>query len=109
MKKTIIVNGKKYEMKKPDVDTYMDYLAVRDGIMNTESRNGLYTKDQFLQMMESICAMYGHQFTVDELKDPETGLSVTGIIMEFALIEEGIGKEVDEKVEAMKANFSNGK
>lgn len=52
---------------------------------------------------------YGNQFTVDELKDKETGLGVAAIIMEFALIEESLGDEVNGKVEKLQKNFTSGK
>ena len=96
-------------MPKASVDAYMHYLEVRDEIMNTEKKNGLYTFQQFKNMMECICEMYGNQFTVDELKDSETGLDVAGIVMEFAAIEVGIGENVNEKAEKFQENFTNGK
>lgn len=43
MKRKLIINGKEYEMPKMDVDTYMEYLEVRDDIMGTEKKSGLYT------------------------------------------------------------------
>lgn len=107
-KKKIIINNREYTMPKADVDTYMHYLEVRDGIMSTEKKSGLYTRQQFADMMDCICEMYGNQFTVEELKDRETGLGVSGIVMEFASIEIGIGEEVNARVENMKANFTNG-
>lgn len=108
-KKTIIINHKEYVMPKASVDAYMHYLEVRDEIMNTEKKNGLYTRKQFIDMMDCICEMYGNQFTVDELKDGETGLDVSGIVMEFAAIEIGIGESVNEKAEKFQENFTNGK
>lgn len=109
MKRKLIINGKEYEMPKMDVDTYMEYLEVRDDIMGTEKKSGLYTAEQFRKMLDCICMVYGNQFTVDELKDKETGLGVAAIIMEFALIEESLGDEVNGKVEKLKKNFTSGK
>lgn len=109
MKHEIILNHKKYEMPKMDVDTYMEYLEVRDDIMGTEKKSGLYTAEQFRKMMDSICMVYGNQFTVDELKDKETGLTVAAIIMEFASIETSLGDEVNTKIEKLQENFTNGK
>lgn len=108
-KKKLIINHKEYTMPKADVDAYMHYLEVRDGIMDTENKSGLYTRKQFSDMMECICEMYGNQFTVDELKDKETGLSVGGIVMEFAAIDASIADEVNAKVETIQGNFTNGK
>ena len=52
MKHEVIINNKKYEMPKMDVDTYMEYLEIRDDIMGTEKKNGLYTAAQFRKMMD---------------------------------------------------------
>ena len=59
--------------------------------------------------MRNNSEMYGNQFTVDELKDKETGLSVGGIVMEFAAIDANIADEVNAKVETIQGNFTNGK
>lgn len=107
-KRKIIINRREYTMPKTDVDTYMHYLEVRDSIMNTEKGKGLYTRQQFVDMMECICEMYGNQFTMDELKDGETGLSVGGIVMEFAALDAGVADEVDAKIKNMKENFTDG-
>lgn len=109
MKHEVIINNKKYEMPKMDVDTYMTYLEVRDDIMGTEKTNGLYTAKQFNEMMECICMLYDNQFTIEELKDKDTGLSVASIIMEFASIETSLGDEVNVKLEKLQQNFTDGK
>lgn len=108
MKKEIIVKDKKYTMPKMSISAYMDYIEVRDSVMATESSNGLYTKKQFLQMMESICGIYGNQFTVDDLLSEDSGLSVADVIMEFASIEIAVGEEVERKTDKLTANFTNG-
>lgn len=108
-KKRIVIGNKEYAMPKMDVDSYMHYLEVRDGIMETENKSGLYTRKQFSDMMECICEVYGNQFTVEELKDRDTGLSVGGIVMEFASIDVAIADEVNAKVRNMQENFTNGK
>ena len=108
IKREIILGGKKYTMPKMDVDTYMDFLEVRDNIMNTEKKNGLYTRDQFVKMMETIVKVYGNQFTVEDLKDKESGLTVGAIVTEFSAIELGIASEVDEQVKRIEKNFTNG-
>lgn len=107
-KKTIIVNRREYVMPEPGIEEYLHYLEVRDSVMNTENRNGLYTKQQFLDMMDCICELYGNQFTREELANRETGLSVPKIIMEFAAIDIGIGREVNESVEELQKNFQSG-
>lgn len=108
-KRKIIVNHKEYEMPKIGVKTYRNYLAVRDQIMGTEKKQGLYTADQFDAMLECICEVYGNQFTVDELIDDETGLSVGAIVTEFATLDVVVGEEINAKVEKVKENFQNGK
>lgn len=109
IKRTITIGGTEYAMPKVAPDVYMDYLEARESIFASEEKHKMYTKAQFVQMMETICALYGNQFTVEQLKDAETGLSVSEIIMEFAMIEAIVGGEVDKKIEKMKENFPEGK
>lgn len=109
-KHSIIIGGKEYFLPKNlDADAYLHFLEVRDEIMNTEKKSGLYTAQQFKDMMDCIVELYENQFTVEELKDKETGLGVSGIIMEFAAIEIGVGESVNEKVESFQSNFTSGK
>lgn len=109
-KRKLIVNRKEFTMPSHiGVDEYMHYLEVRDEVMNTEKSHGLYTRQQFAEMMDCICEIYENQFTVEELKDKETGLSVGSIITEFVLIEKAIGEEVNRKVEKVQENFTDGK
>lgn len=107
--RSIIIKGKEYTMPKVSVDAYMDYLEIRESIMDTENGNGLYTRKQFVQMMETICMLYGNQFTVEDLKDEEGGLSVGEIIMEFGSVELGFKNEIDSKVAKIQKNFQKGK
>lgn len=108
-KRKIIVNHKEYEMPKMGVKRYKNYLAVRDQVMETEGKMGLYTAEQFDAIIDCICELYGNQFTPDDLIDDDGGLSVSEIIMEFATIDAQIGAEVNAKVEKMSENFTNGK
>ena len=108
MKREIIVKGKKYVMPKMSIATYLKYIEVRDSVMSTEEKNGLYTSEQFTQMLESICSVYGNQFTVADLLDDNSGLSVTDAIMEFASVEMEVGKEVERRTDKMTANFTSG-
>ena len=106
---TITINGKKYTQPKARVDAYMHYLEVRDSIMDTEGKSGLYTAKQFREMIDCVVEMYGNQFTKEELTAADGGLSVGEIITEFAAIEIGVGQAVNDNVEKMQANFQNGK
>lgn len=108
MKREIIVKGKKYVMPKMSIAAYLKYIEVRDSVMSTEEKNGLYTSEQFTQMLESICNVYGNQFTVADLLDDNSGLSVTDVIMEFASIEMEVGKEVERRTDKLTANFTSG-
>ena len=56
-----------------------------------------------------ICKAYGDQFTVEELKNPETGLDAAGLILEFQFIDAGIGEELTKRMEKIEKNFQNGK
>lgn len=108
MKREIIVKGKKYVMPKMSIATYLKYIEVRDSVMSTEEKKGLYTSEQFTQMLESICNVYGNQFAVADLLDDNSGLSVTDVIMEFAAVEMEVGKEVERRTDKLTANFTNG-
>lgn len=109
-KHSIIIGKKEYFLpKNMDADAYMHYLEVRDEIMGTEKTSGLYTAKQFRDMMDCIVELYDNQFTVDELKDKETGLGVAGIVMEFAAVEIGVGEGVNARTEEFQKNFTNGK
>jgi len=105
MKRKIIVNNKEYEMQKMSVDTYMEYLELTEQI-DTHSR---YTKQDIEAMMLFICKAYGNQFTVDELKDIETGLDAAGIILEFQFIDMSVGEELTKRLEKIQKNFQSGK
>ena len=109
-KNSVIIGGKEYHLPRPlDTDAYMHFLEVRDEIMNTEKTSGLYTAKQFKDMMDCIVELYENQFTVEELKDKKTGLGVSGIIMEFAAIEVGVGEAVNDEVARFQTNFTSGK
>lgn len=105
---TIVIGGKEYKMPKLDIDAYLDYLALRDEITATENKNGLYTRQQFVDMMDCIVELYGNQFTVEQLKDKETGLTVGEIVMQFASVDLSIGDEVNTKVKTLQENFTSG-
>ena len=109
MKKTIIINGKEYEMPKVSADMYIEYLSARDDILGEDRKGALYSAKQFNKMITTIVKLYDNQFTVEELKNPDTGLSAAGIIIEFMSLEATLGTEVDEKIEKIKENFINGK
>lgn len=109
-KRKIIIGRKEYEMpEKMSTLAYMNYMDVRDSIMQTEEKKGLYTKDQFIQMMDVICEMYGNQFTKEDLLDEESGLTPEEIIMEFAMMEVSTAERVNKKVVKFKENFTDGK
>ena len=63
------------------------------------------------KLMESYteCNAYGNQFTMDELKNRDTGLCASDIIMEFMLIDLNVGQEVSAKVDKLQKNFTSGK
>lgn len=107
--RTLTINGKTYAQPKASIPAYMHYLEVRESVMDTEGKTGLYTAKQFREIMDCIAEMYGNQFTVAEMADGETGLSVDQIIFEFAAIEVGIGENVNQNMERMQENFMQGK
>lgn len=111
MSREIIVNHKEFKMGKMSVDTYMEYLELAEKI-DTASGNRAsqrYSREEIEAMMLFICKAYGDQFTVEELKDAETGLDAAGIILEFNMIDMGIASEMNTRMEKIMKNFQNGK
>lgn len=111
MNRKIIVNHKEFKMEKMSVDTYMEYLELAEKI-DTASGNRAsqrYSREEIEAMMLFICKAYGDQFTVEELKDAETGLDAAGIILEFNMIDMGIASEMNTRMEKIMKNFQNGK
>ncbi len=106
--RTLEIGGKKYVQPKAKIPAYMHYLETRDSVMNMEGSRGLYTAKQFSEMMDCIVEMYGNQFTVEEMTDENTGLSVDQIIFEFAAIDIGISKNVNANMENLQENFMKG-
>lgn len=105
MKRKIIVGNKEYAMQKMSVDIYMEYLEIAE---STE-KHTRYTRQDIEAMLLFICKAYDNQFTVEELKDPETGLDAAGIILEFQFIDMGVGEELEKRMEKITKNFQNGK
>lgn len=105
MKRKITIANKEYEMPKMSIDTYMEYLELTEAI-DTHTR---YTKQDIEAMMLLVTKAYGDQFTVEELKDSETGLDAAGIILEFQFIDMSIGEELTKRLEKIEKNFQNGK
>ena len=109
-KRELIIGGTLYKMpQKMNTLAYINYLDVRDKIMETEKGQALYTKQQFLDMVDVIVEIYGNQFTVEDVLDAEGGLSPEQIIMEFTMIDASVGQNVNAKVEKFKENFTSGK
>ena len=81
MKRKIIVNNKEFTMPKMSIDTYTEYLELAE-VIDAKQR---YSKQDIEAMGLFICKAYGDQFTVEELKNPETGLDAAGLILEFQL------------------------
>lgn len=101
----IIVNHKEYTKQKMSVDMYMEYMDAAEQV----GGNGKYTRQDIELMMLHICKAYGNQFTVEELKDRETGLDITGIILEFQFIEMDIANELEKRLDKIIKNFQKGK
>ena len=109
-KRSIIIGNKEYTMpQKMSTMAYLRYLEVRDSIMDTEAKRALYTRQQFMDMMDVIVEMYGNQFTTDDMLDAETGMTPDSIVMEFALMDVSVGEKVDKRTEDFAKNFTNGK
>lgn len=111
MSRKIIVNHKEFKMGKMSADTYMEYLELAEKIdtASGERASKRYSREEIEAMMLFICKAYGDQFTVEELKDTETGLDAAGIILEFNMIDTGIADEMNTRMEQMMKNFPSGK
>ena len=92
MNRKIIVNHKEFKMEKMSADTYMEYLELAEQIdaATSERASKRYSRQEIEAMMLFICKAYGNQFTVDELKDAESGLDAAGIVIEFNMIDMGL-------------------
>lgn len=108
MGETVTLGGVTYHRPKMTIPAYMSYLKVRDSVMNTENGNGLYTAEQFEEMIQSICEIFGNQFTAEELIDPENGLGVEDIILLFTYVEMGVATAVTSSMEEVQRNFTSG-
>ena len=98
-KRSIIIGNKEYTMpQKMSTMAYLHYLE-----------RALYTRQQFMDMMDVIVEMYGNQFTTDDMLDAETGMTPDSIVMEFALMDVSVGEKVDKRTEDFAKNFTNGK
>ena len=74
MKKTT-VNNKEFELGKISVDLYEEYMDIAEKV----DKKNRYTRADLEEMAKFVCKAYGDQFTVEELKDPETGLDAAGL------------------------------
>jgi hypothetical protein len=105
MAKKIIINKKEYTMGKMSIDLYMEYLDLSEKI----DEHKRYTRQDIEAMTLFVCKAYGEQFTVEELKNEETGIDAAGIILEFQFIDMSVGDELTKRMEKIQKNFSNGK
>jgi hypothetical protein len=105
MNRKIIINNKEFTMPKMSIDTYTEYLDIAEQT-DTHPR---YTRQDIEVMALFICKAYGDQFTVEELKNPETGLDAAGLILEFQFIDTGIADELTKRMENIEKNFQSGK
>lgn len=105
MKRKITVNHKEYMMPKMDVDTYMEYLELSEKIDGKPR----YTRTDIEAMLLFIVKAYGDQFTVEELKDKNTGVDAAGIVLEFQFIDMGVAEEMERRMKKIEENFQSGK
>lgn len=105
MSRKIIVNNKEFKMPKMSIDTYMEYLELAEQV-DSKTR---YTKQDIEAMTLFVCKAYDNQFTVEELKNPDTGVDAAGIILEFQFIDMGVADELTKRMEKIEKNFQTGK
>ncbi len=105
MQGKLVIDNKEYTMPKMSIDIYMEYLDLVEQI----DQKARYTKQDIEVMLLFVCKVYGNQFTYEELKNPDTGLDVAGIILEFQMIDTVVAEEINKKVDKIKENFLKGK
>ena len=105
MNRKIIISNKEFTMPKMSIDTYTEYLDIAE---QTDAHTR-YTRQDIEVMALFICKAYGDQFTVEELKNPETGLDAAGLILEFQFIDMGIADDLTKRMEKIEKNFQSGK
>lgn len=103
-KHEIVINQKKYTMPKIGADDYMDYLDASETINGTQQSG--YKREHIQLMCEWIVRLYGDQFTIEELKNPEIGLSADEIIAEFMMVDIDIAEKIQKKMEKIQENFT---
>lgn len=99
----IIVADKEYSMVKISADDYMDYLDASETI-NSSQTSG-YKREHIQLMCEWIVRLYGDQFTIEDLKNREKGLSADEIITEFMMVDLDIAEKIQKKMEKIQKNF----
>lgn len=97
----VTLGNKEYTMPRIDVDTYMEYLDLSEKIDGKQR----YSKTDIEAMMLFIVKAYGQQFTVEELKDKESGLDAAGIVLEFQFIDLSVAEEMKKRMEKIEKNF----
>lgn len=103
-KHEIIINNKKYTMPKIGADDYMDYLDASEVINGTQQTG--YKREHIQLMCEWVVRLYGDQFSIEELKNPEIGLSADGIITEFMMVDVDIVERIQKRMEKVQENFT---
>ena len=100
----ITINHKEYTMPKIGADDYMDYLDASEAI-NGGTTAG-YKREHIQLMCEWIARLYGNQFSIEDLKNVETGLSAAEIITEFMMVDMDIAEKIQKKMEKIQENFT---
>ena len=101
----LLIDTAQFTMPKMSIDTYTEYLELAE-VIDAKQR---YSKQDIEAMGLFICKAYGDQFTVEELKNPETGLDAAGLILEFQFIDMGIADDLTKRMEKIEKNFQSGK
>ena len=100
----ITINHKEYTMPKIGADDYMDYLDASEAINGGMTAG--YKREHIQLMCEWIVRLYGNQFSIEDLKNVETGLSADEIITEFMMVDMDIAEKIQKKMEKIQGNFT---
>lgn len=105
LKMDLTIGGKNYELPKVSTEAYLNYLDVREPIVEKEENGRLYTRKDFYAMADALVELYGNQFTREQLLAAD-GLTPGEVIVKFSAVESVLVDQVDKSVAELKETFT---
>lgn len=100
MKVTMILNGKEYTREGISAGDYEEFTDLR----NMVNPDGEYNREDIKNIREALSVAFGGQVSAEELKQAD----VTELIYQFMAVDALIAKDLQNRVEKMKADFGIG-